>query len=65
MVEKEKEKPAPVKVLSVKKVTPPPAPAALPVTGPANLVGMFAGVSAAGAVGHYLYNTYRNRKRQE
>ena len=59
--EKEKEKP-PVQVLSVKKVTPPPA--ALPVTGPEGMAGLFAGVSAAGAVGHHLFRSYRGRKQQ-
>lgn len=60
---KEEEKPVPVKVLSVKKEKPTP-PAALPVTGPASLAGLFAGVTAAGAAGHHLYVTYRNRKQQ-
>lgn len=56
--EKKEEKKEEVKVLSVTKVTP---AAKLPVTGPAGLAGLFAGVSAAGALGHHLYTTRRKR----
>jgi hypothetical protein len=57
-----KEKP-PVTVLSVKTEKPAPVKA-LPVTGPEGLAGLFAGVSAAGAVGHHLY-ARRGRKQQK
>lgn len=61
--EKKEEKPPVVKVLSVKEEKPAP-PAKLPVTGPASLAGLFAGVSAAGAAGHHLYVSHRRKIRK-
>jgi hypothetical protein len=52
--------PPPAKVVTIKTVT----PTALPVTGPAGMAGLFAGVSATGAAGHHMYRAYRIRKRR-
>lgn len=54
-------KPVPIKVLSVKTTTPQP----LPETGPAGMIGLFAGVSAAGAAGHHLFRNYRSGKSRQ
>ncbi len=69
-VKVEKEKPVPVvPIVKVTPTPPQPAPApaptpgkALPETGPAGLVGLFAGVSAAGAAGHRIAAALRTRR---
>jgi len=40
-------------------VTPPPAQQPLPKTGAAGVAGLFAGASALGTAGHYLFRRYR------
>ncbi|OGL37829.1 hypothetical protein A3E49_02385 [Candidatus Saccharibacteria bacterium RIFCSPHIGHO2_12_FULL_49_19] len=40
-------------------VTPPPAQQPLPKTGAAGVAGLFAGASALGTIGHYLFRRYR------
>jgi hypothetical protein len=62
---KEPKKPKPeqpkVKPAKVEKKAPPPP---MPVTGPADAVGLFAGTSVAGAIGHRLYTILRERKQK-
>jgi len=41
-------------------VTPPPAQQPLPKTGAAGVAGLFAGASALGTAGHYLFRRYRS-----
>lgn len=43
---------------------PPEVPKEMPKSGPAGIAGLFAGVSAAGAIGHRMFQNRRNRRSQ-
>jgi hypothetical protein len=57
----------PTKCVATITITPPPVvvppkPPQLPQAGPENVLGMFVGTSAAGAVAHRAYRNWRSRK---